>query len=250
MGRKKQVEPEVELLSQSTEVETVSVADLEQEELDSRPAMTDPGWEPYIMTQFMPHELAEGKPKVNGLRRLVRKELGEIVECVISPVTPPHFDGKNRVYCTYAARVVIDRHDGGALIHQDVGDFNEDTCGDRKFLGHASATCATRVEGRVYRKLLGLDVCAYGEIAADVPEKIDPERKITDEQLSWLNSKFARLDIDGRKFISVGKKWKFSSPKEIPYDVCKEMCQTLSGFENKMSTIPDQIKGYQENWSK
>src|SRR5688500_7434881 len=74
-----------------------------------RPRMEDPEWTDWVMAQFEPEELDEGLPKVDGLRRLVRKLIGPILKGKAEGRQYPTIDNEQRATVEYTL-VVLNRN--------------------------------------------------------------------------------------------------------------------------------------------
>src|SRR4051794_38377276 len=52
---------------------------IQTEDLKIPPRIYEVGWNDYVMGEFQENEVEDGRPKVNGLRRLTRKLIGPIL---------------------------------------------------------------------------------------------------------------------------------------------------------------------------
>ena len=119
-----------------------------------------------LLKELTREEKIDGYPTCDGLRRLVEKYVGPIMS---KSIEVPHFDtGSPKPTAVVQIDVsVLSKDEEGKeyyLLHSDVAD-----CGmyntDPPFDNYPTATAATRAEGRIYRKLLGLSgVVSYEEV--------------------------------------------------------------------------------------
>lgn len=126
-----------------------------------------------LLKELGKDEKIDGCPTCDGLRRLVEKYVGTIVT---KDIEVPHFDtGSPKPTAVVQVRISVWTKDeegkDTCLLHSDVAD-----CGmyntDPPFDNYPTATAATRAEGRIYRKMLGLTgVVSYEEIGLCGKEK-------------------------------------------------------------------------------
>ena len=131
------------------------------------PAETSPAWSDYVKSQFAEEELdSQGNPTADGLRRMVKLLLGDIIESKVEiPAAPSLTQG---LYATVIYTVTIRYHNnpGDLRTFADAADVNPENT-DPNYARHAVASATTKAEGRVYRKALGLTkTLAAEEVAA------------------------------------------------------------------------------------
>lgn len=227
------------------------------------PDMTDPGWSEYVLSQFEQDELLEGNPTVDGLRRVTTRLLGPIVESrshVIQAPNPAN-DGRATVEHTIVIWWELDDRGDGIdkrRLFQDCADVYELNT-NLEYARYATATAATRAEGRALRKALQLKRVVAAEEISDNP--VEKPGKITRGQISFMNMMCHsdRLDINVIKLINMGKKNAedmYKSIEDVPYPTAVKMnqylteCQTGKTADGKVRVIPDAIKGYDPDWRK
>ena len=128
------------------------------------------------------------------------------------------------------------------------------------FCAHPVATASTRAEGRALRKALKLRCLAAEELAkknivdivkqtvasAPTSGEYESDKRISSQQIQFIDNRCNQLDIDVAKFINLGENT-YSSINDITKDSAKKMIKVLNAYQNG-SEIPDKIKGYNVNW--
>ena len=206
------------------------------------PDRSSPEWNDYVLSCFFDSEMVDGRPTVDGLRRVTEMLVGTIVACRCHPYQSPTNQDKLAI-----AQCEIELSNG--VVRSDVGE----ACGrnnDEKFIYHLTATATTRAEGRVLRKLLGLRVISAEE-SGETPneDEIDASKSITNSQIMFIDTICSRNDINAWGYINSGS-LKFKKLSDIPYTKAREIVDYLSELQNNQSKIPSTIKGYDSNWKK
>lgn len=221
---------------------------------DLPPSIEDPLWANYVLRHFQPDELDnEGNPYVAGLRRVARKLLGPITYSGCRVVTPPKttIDGRPDIATVeYTVKFLWCRPEDLAIgqgayevIFVDVADVHGGNT-DPEYARFPCSTAATRAEGRCLRKALQLPRVVAAEEVTKVPiEVIDPNGSITATQKNFIEILCQRCDINVKKYINSGK-GKYGFLDDVPYGTATQMVQHLSSYQNDLSKIPDDIKGY------
>lgn len=220
---------------------------------DIVPLMSDPTWSDYVLKQFEEDEVMDGNPTVDGLRRVTKLLLGDIVESMCSVVQAPN--PANDFSATVEHTIVIQwkRDIVSMQSHQrlfkEVADVNITNC-DPEFRRFAASTASTRAEARALRKALMLKRVVAAEEVTDVaPDTTDNPGKITKNQINFLVQLCKRNNINVTKYINMGKN-KFDKINDVPYNVALKMVGALSDFQRHPEKIKDEIKGYEDNWNK
>jgi hypothetical protein len=229
------------------------------------PEYTSPEWHDFVMSQFTPDELLQGKyPKVDGLRRVAEKLLGNII--FSGPIENEFtmHDTEGKAVSTY--RVVIewtvDAHYNVNLNRHD----DRDIFPTREFRAIASAwkenvvktkknvfqkffesIAETRAEGRALRKALLLKVVCADELMMSNYGKDEEEFEmnvtdgqweggalITEQQVQTIKLLCQRLEIDEVKFINSGKN-KYNDINEVTRETAAEMIRQLNKYQSSES---------------
>lgn len=203
-----------------------------------------PNWSDYVISQFTQDELVsiEGKdyPNVAGLRRVAELLIGEIM--FSHPVQVWPFDDK-RATVQYEVGFM------NGLTYGDVADVSSDNI-DQFFFKFAVTTACTRAEARCLRKALKLRTCAAEEIPRGnigVEPKTETSMNITPAQIAFFENKFKTLDIDGSKFINMGKK-QYKELRDVSFETATGMVKQIGIYVNGSTAIPASIRGYKPNW--
>ena len=222
-----------------------------------QPAFDSPEWTDYVISHLEDDELEGVAPKADGLRRMVQHFLGPIVSHKIIRNAPPTLD--NNATATVVVGITVHLSDESvhpAAIHrlleyQDVADCGKYNTED-PYHKHQSATAATRAEGRIYRKMLGLKgrITAEekaGENNEDFDEICTPDEPITEEQINMIDVVCGRLNIDVMGFLNCGKK-DFESIYEVTLSTAQKMMQHLNRVQQSKADRPPNVGDYRPDW--
>ena len=235
---------------------------MEEEVTESTmPAYGSRGWNDYVMSKFESHELIDGNPICDGLRRVVDDVLGSIVSSRPTQVWPStDVNGPGRA--TVVFEVVINWMDSGELrTFAEVADVWHGNTDDL-FCAHPVATASTRAEGRALRKALKVKCLAAEELAkkdivsivrqsVNVDQGIDgewnEEDAISVPQINFIDAKCKQLDINVTNFINAGSDT-YGSINEVSKQTASKILSTLNEYQTKSKNMPDKILGYDSNW--
>lgn len=216
------------------------------------PTMDDPTWPDYVLKQLQQDEFYNNLPTTDGLRRVVNKLLGPIVYSMPTVIQSPNPQNDSRATVVWQVHVRWDNNPDDVRIFGDVADvYVGNTPID--YCIHATATAATKAEGRALRKALQLKKT----ITADESSDITPEdpTKINKTQISYINMMCERNDINVKKLLSMSKQYPSSDNVEnMPYHVAVNLikylndCQKGQDGNGKKTDFPANIKGYDPNW--
>jgi|TARA_R110000824_G_scaffold339269_1_gene525757 hypothetical protein len=214
---------------------------------DGAPRDSDPEWSEYLLDQLSDHELINGAPTVDGLRRITEKCFGEIVESRSTVVETPCSD--NGLRCTICHALTIIKHRGLRLIRVD-------GCVDvlwsktpYPFKDHLVATADTRAEGKALRRALKIRVITAEELQSESEEEVlISEEGINDQQILAINQLCKRLEVSVEGLVHL----KCQSAKkinEINNLEARLLIAQLSEFQRKPEKIEEEnVSGYDENW--
>jgi len=208
--------------------------------------MLDPNWTDFILADLSREEMQtkDGKeyPKVDGLRRMVMKHLGDIIDNNSLVVQTP--DNSNESRTTVVAQIVIETPDGRRKTASGVADCNFRNA-EKTFSKYPGAIAETRAEGRALRKLLNLRTVAYEEMGTEEAQDSDDPKYVTDTQLSAIDIIASRLKVNVRKML---KKHGLEVDKitKISYGEAQSFVNALQGLQQ--SGVDEDIIGYDSNW--
>jgi hypothetical protein len=210
--------------------------------------MYDPAWTDYVLRQLEEYEMFNGNPTCSGLRRITPKLLGPIIESVPIPVQAPNL--QNDYHAVIGWRLSIRWGDDPDDIRV-FGDIADVYIGNtvEAYTIYASATAATRAEGRSLRKALNLQrVLAAEEVGA---VEMD-DRKITKGQIEHINLLCSRHDISVVKLLQYGNQTRkyAKSIQDMPHALGVQMGKFLNEVQVNKRQIPDELLGYDQNWRK
>lgn len=219
------------------------------------PEIIDPGWHEYVMGHFQEDELIDGKPVVAGLRRVTQLLIGKIVSSFPQSVVPPKQDDSiGRATVSWLLTL-----DNGQTFGDVASSWEGNT--DQMFSIYVVETAATRAEARALRKALGLKIVSADEIAenikpAEVVKKLsktlategeyDEQGRMTDAQANFISVKAKKLNINVAEFFS--HEFNTSVNKKISKKIASNAIDKLNIYQQNPNDIPENIKGYLDNW--
>ena len=214
---------------------------------EGTPSDYDLEWSEYLLDQLADHELINGAPTVDGLRRITEKCFGEIVESQSTIVEAPRSD--NGLRCTICHTLTI-------IKHRSMRTIRIDGCVDvlygktpHPFKDHLVATADTRAEGKALRRALKIRVITAEELQSENEEEVlISEEGINDQQILAINQLCKRLDVNVESLVS-SKCSNAEKINDINNLEARLIISQLSGFQRKPSDIEEEnVSGYDENW--
>jgi hypothetical protein len=158
---------------------------------------TSPEWQNYVLSQFSPDELYQGKhPNVNGLRRVVELVIGPIISGRVNTKDVTYHDsygGGFRVTAEYEITIMSKT---GEVVFSSVADAGPDNT-DKIYRRYPAAMAETRAEARALRKALKIQVAASEELSKVAEEDDEPASSV---QVSTIKSILYKLKINQEKF--------------------------------------------------
>jgi len=207
---------------------------------------TDVDWVDYILDQLADHELAQGNPTTDGLRRVAEKEFGQIVlsDTDILEIPDKALTGK----VTAKHTLVFQRHDGKGTLRVSACVDVIGTKLPAPFNQHLVATACTRAEGKALRRALKIRVQTAEELmTAEDPEDDNGGDPINDQQLLAINQLCKRNNLN---VVLVIKEVAKSMKKlvDVKNIQGRHILTNLAEYQRNQSTIDDSLVGYNENW--
>jgi len=220
-------------------------------------SITDPEWNDYVLTHFEESELIDGKPLVDGLRRVAQVLLGRIVSSGPTQVFPPQSD-IHHGRATVVFEVIFENN----TRFSDVADVWEGNTDDT-FCAFATATASTRAEARALRKALRLKTCSAEEMTTKDTASIvkgisrsqettgsttgeyNEEARMTERQANFVSVRCKELNIDARKlFVEV-----LGIPHtKVDKKSASTAIDTLNQYQQDKDSIPGNILGFENGW--
>jgi hypothetical protein len=191
------------------------------------PKMYDPEWNDYVLRHFESNELDNGNPKVDGLRRVVRKLFGPILAGKAEVKDCPTLDNGQRATVEYTVKVLNqkileDYEEPYILEFTDAADAWHGNIPNEKFAIYPVAMATTRAEGRALRKAINFTVVTAEEVSDQPVEESAFNAMITESQINKLDVKCSQLDI--------------------------KLFEELSNYQRQAKKPPSDIKGYEPTW--
>lgn len=220
------------------------------------PAYASEGWQEYVMQQFKDEELDNDAPKCDGCRRVCNLVLGNIIDQSLPTSHPPTVANNGTATVSVKIQVAIHNEShplkGQIVSIEEIADVNKDNC-DHPYYKHASATAATRAEGRALRKLLCLNGVITAEEASERAETTDSDcdwtvdEPISDSQISVLNMLCQRMDLNVMDFINSGRR-SYDEIEMVNKSTGQRMIQELNKLQRQTKERPQNVGTYVANW--
>lgn len=231
--------------TKTPEEEADSCVDIsDQNDQEKIPTPDDPGWTQYIIGQFQEDEMENKNPRVEALRRVAEKFIGEIIEEGCDLISSPNSDNDFRA----CAKAWVRFNDNGVIKqYEALADACKENCSGQYSL-YLCAMADTRAKGRCFRNALRLKkVVAAEEIdpsAVPISSEYEDNNPADGNQLVAIRVVAERHQIDLSKlfhYLEIKKSLSDFTKKEA-----KELLQTMHGMSTK-DEIPCEIKVEKEN---
>jgi hypothetical protein len=230
----------------------------EEESQQVMPAYASEEWHEYVMRQFREDELVEEAPTCDGCRRVVEQVLGTIVSSTLLNVYPPNTTNNGTATVSVCIDLLVTNEShplcGQRMVCEEIADVNKDNC-DHPYYKYASATAASRAEGRALRKLLRLRNVTTAEEKSEKAETTDADcewhvdEPVSDSQISVLDMLCGRLDISVMDFVNSGKRV-YDEIETVTKSTAQRMIQELNKIQRKQKNKPETVGPYDQNWRK
>lgn len=207
----------------------------------SRPSIQDPNWTQYVLGQLTDDEKDGDFPKVDGLRRLVEKEIAIIVQQRTMVLQTPNIN--NGYIATVKSELTLQNESHFEAIADAAK--NELMPPYDKYI---SAIAETRAEGRVYRKALRLKNVVTRE---EISDSQSTESGITNVQMNLIDvlCNNDRLNINVEKLLSNIFKDKVKEGiTKYSHEEGVLISKTLNDYQANVDKIPQELKGFNPNW--
>ena len=212
-------------------------------------------WTDFVLHQLSDDEKIQGNPTTDGLRRVFERVMNcTVIQSDSTVVQSPEPSNEKRASVVHS------------LTWYDLNSETDDACKiktvsgaadvywgncDKAYRNHPVAVAETRAEGRALRRAMRLrKVVAAEELAENIEDDIsgDNVTKITNNQINFIDVLAKRLDINVLellKTINIDN----SNVKNILHHDALSVIRELSSYQQKTDGIPDNVKGYLNNWS-
>jgi len=211
-------------------------------------------WTDHVLSLLSDDEKISGNPTTDGLRRIFEIALNcTVTDSSSNVVQSPTPENEKRATVVHSLTYVLNdptvpdetkyRSVSGAA------DVYWGNC-DKIYRNHPVAVAETRAEGRALRRALKLrKVVAAEELSKDIDDDITGHSvgKINNNQLNFIDVLCKRLDINALKMIEkIGHDTK--NVYNIEHSDAVNLIKTLSSYQQNISSISEDILGYDSNW--
>jgi hypothetical protein len=232
--------------------ETVSVAATKKSVTPN-----DIEWTDHVLSLLSDDEKINGNPTTDGLRRVFEIALNcAVVESTSNVVQTPDINNEKRATVVHTIGYILNNSDSNSdpmLLNMrtvsGAADVYWGNC-DKVFRNHPVAVAETRAEGRALRRGLKLrKVVAAEEIAKEIEDNPDGDTvsKISSNQINFIDVLSKRMDINVTKMLA-----NFGHTDKNVYNIehsdAINFIRTLTSYQQDISNIPEDIKGYDSNW--
>lgn len=164
-------------------------------QIEKIPTQNDDGWTQYVLYQFASDEMDGKNPRVEGLRRVAGKLIGEIQQENCDLVAAPSRDNDFRA-CAKASILFL-THEGKYKKFEALADAHIDNCVD-DYATYLVAMADTRAKGRAFRNALGLRRVVAAEELNTIPsiiQDVQSDGVIQSTQISLIRILSERYNI-------------------------------------------------------
>lgn len=225
----------------------VAKATAVEDVLDDAPTPTDEGWNDFVISKFRSDELEQGKPTVDGLRRMAELLLGPIVSAIPKTVQAPHKDNGFHAVVEFLVGISWDGDPNDIRVFGDVADVYPGNT-DPAYARFAVATATTRAEGRALRKALKLrKVVTAEEITTLAVSESGLTGFIANYQIRGVERLCRDLNISIAKLLQKTE-FKYGSLTHVPHDQAIKLLSLLNSYLQNRDKIPASIKGFDADW--
>jgi hypothetical protein len=204
----------------------------------------------YILSFLDETEVFNGSPKVAGLRRLVEKFIGEIVESRTTfHVVDLEHHGAAATHSVVIERLQRSQYQkiGPFEGSADASVFNNDNA---KFVVFPTALAETRSKGRCYINCLGISCTASEEFCSGEPlAKVDSEQfgeaKISDAQLSAIETVCRTANMNTNSILKMyASKFERSRISELSKSEGLFILRDINKYQQN-EEVPQNLQGFQ-----
>lgn len=214
----------------------------------------DVEWTDHVLSLLSDDEKISGNPTTDGLRRVFEIALNcTVIHSTSEVVQSPDVQNEKRATVVHSLTYVLNDKDLDPDFKMKTvsgaADVYWGNC-DKIFRNHPVAVAETRAEGRALRRGLKLrKVVAAEEIAKEIEDNPDGDTvsKISSNQINFIDVLSKRMDINVTKMLA-----NFGHTDKNVYNIehsdAINFIRTLTSYQQDISNIPEDIKGYDSNW--
>jgi hypothetical protein len=224
-------------------------------EVNQKVGIGDIEWTDFVLHQLSDDEKINGNPTTDGLRRVFEKVMNcSVIQSDSTVVQSPEPSNEKRASVVHS----ITWYDLSPETNEackvktvsGAADVYWGNC-DKVYRNHPVAVAETRAEGRALRRAMRLrKVVAAEELAENIEDDISSDNvtKITNNQINFIDVLAKRLDINVPellKTLSIDN----TNIKNILHHDALTVIRELSSYQQRTDDIPNNVKGYLNNWS-
>jgi hypothetical protein len=222
---------------------TIDISEYEGEESEEiAPDMDSPEWTDYVLRQFEDDEMFDNRPKVDGLRRVAIKLLGQIVESQSRVVQAPNSDNDNHAVVEHTYVFEWNNNPSDRRTFTDVADtYKENTpvVNNVNYAVHSSSVASTKAKGRALREALQLrGVLAAEEMMHQLPT--EQPKEINGGQIAGIKTLCSNLNVNVEKLLQMGVP-PVDNIEDLSYTRAIKLLKLLNCYRNGSETIPNDI---------
>ena len=258
MGRKKLIDPvgeaifpteqeleqmDFKITELPSEVEEEQKSEFSPKEIDIK--YTDPEWSDYVMSMFLPEEVDNGNPKVQGLRRVAELLLGEFAYS-----KPVHVNSNGEYAQTqweigiYWRRSLPESFSINDELDIPIRVFGA-YCGasphnmKSPYSNYPESMSEVRSESKALRRALNIRGIAAEEVQEKEQGDITLDNSaITEMQKCLIKNVSKRCNVDYIKLCQVQKSKELDA---LTRAEGSELCRILNAYQQKREVIPVEI---------
>jgi hypothetical protein len=224
-------------------------------EVNQKVGIGDIEWTDFVLHQLSDDEKINGNPTTDGLRRVFEKVMNcSVIQSDSTVVQSPEPSNEKRASVVHS----ITWYDLSPETNEackvktvsGAADVYWGNC-DKVYRNHPVAVAETRAEGRALRRAMRLrKVVAAEELAENIEDDISSDNvtKITNNQINFIDVLAKRLDInipELLKTLNIDN----TNIKNILHHDALTVIRELSSYQQRTDDIPNNVKGYLNNWS-
>jgi hypothetical protein len=214
---------------------------------EKMPSPADPEWPKFLLSQLTEDEKDKnnGYPKASGLRRLVLKYVGRIVESFPNTVCFPSAENNFTAIVEHRFILSSQLYDD-SLKFGGVGEANR-TNSDKPYDKYLVSVASSRAISRALKEALNVNFVTSEEVSAKADEDVDDEDSdlpITSAQKSGIIMICKKYNIDPNKFVNLDK-FKYDNGIEdntISKSTARKMMSKLNEYQKDSTLVPQEIK--------
>lgn len=197
------------------------------------PRMCDPGWTDYVLSQLTDDEMSDKFPKTEGLRRLVTKLLGDIIESKSELVCSPNYDNVLSTVVSHKLTILTD--EGSTKTFTGLADASPRNL-DGDYDKYPSAVASTRALGRAVRDALQLK----NIVVAEEISKASPDDKVLSVQVVAIKNLSDKLGLNVMKVINFSNKIEmFKRVEDLDRQTAQEVMRKLNELQQNTGNLEE-----------